>query len=93
MNAHVILLPFSLCELYIFDVLAPSGVAFGGPAQTDRNFYHEFEMLPKQRTKAELKQQLDKLPCICGVNWMVMLKQSEMRLNSELMKLSASCSG
>ena len=48
-------------------------------------------MLPKQRTKAELKQQVDKLPCVCDVSWMAMSKQSEMRLNSELMKSSVSC--
>ena len=46
-------------------VLAPSGVAFGGPVQTDRKFYQEFEIVAKQRTKAELKQQVYKLTISC----------------------------
>ena len=49
-------------------------------------------IMSSKKTKAELKQQVDKLPCVCDVGWMVMLKQSEMRLNSELMKSSVSCS-
>ena len=47
--------------------LAPSGVAFGGPAETEGGQNTQWDcvrsaiMPPKQRTKAELKQAVDEL--------------------------------
>ena len=60
--------PFSLCELSIFDALAPSGVEFGGPAETNRDFkiikssrccLNKGQRLAKRRLDGNVKAERD----------------------------------